>query len=126
MLEGCLDQVCGFSLDRFNRTDKLSIGNLPILVMVRVKDIIREVDQFADLLVHTRTYCIDRVRRTGNLLKFFTKNGLELFEYFTSFSDVFDNNYHVVGFVEDCARVAKFPAGCASSGLNLDLCLFIL
>jgi hypothetical protein len=97
VLEGGLDEIGGLGFDGLDGASELAVSYLPILVMLGVKDIIREVDQLADLLVDSSADGIDSVGRACYLFEFLTQNGFEFLQDFACLSDVLDDVDHVVG-----------------------------
>lgn len=126
MLEGGLDQVSGLGLDSCDRAIELAVCYIPVTVMLRVEDIVGEVDQFADLFIDTCTDSINRVRGACHLLKLLTENCLELLEHLAGITDVLNDLNHVDWLCENLLVVAKFPTRCASSRLNLNFSLVVL
>lgn len=82
----------------------------PLRVVLDIIYVILECFKFSNLLLHAVGDLIDWIGRAGDGFKVVSENCEEFLEYNTASAHVFQNYFHVTGFVENFLNLCKVPA----------------
>jgi hypothetical protein len=99
---------------------------MPVLELVLVENVVREINQLSDLILDTVKDTVNSLSTTCHLLEVRAEDLLELLKHFTGFEDITENGDHVLRFGEYVLGVRELPAVHSVSTLNFSLSLVVL
>ena len=99
---------------------------MPVLELVLVENVVREINQLSDLILDTVKDTVDSLSTTRHLLEVRAEDLLELLKHFTGFEDVTEDGDHVLRLGEYVLGVRELPTVHGVGNLDLLLGLIVL